>query len=80
MEEGYTWTTLFFSGSRPDILKTNEPDGKNFRLFCPEDNNWNLGSRVDTERVSNPNTVQVFWVQIKGHRRFIGKVVSGDKT
>jgi hypothetical protein len=33
MEEGDTWTTLFFDGSCPDILRKNELDGKSFRPF-----------------------------------------------
>ena len=80
MEERDTWATLFFSGRCPTILKTNELDGKSFRAFCAEDDNWKLGARVDTERVSNANTIQVFWFQIKGRRKYIGKVVSKGNT
>ncbi|KAJ5586906.1 uncharacterized protein N7459_002671 [Penicillium hispanicum] len=74
MQERDTWTTLFFSGRRPDILTTNEIDSKNFRAFCAEDDNWNLGRRLDDERVSDPNTVQVFWFRVKGRRKYIAKV------
>ena len=79
MEERDTWTTLFFSGRRPDILRANGLDGKNFRPFC-EDDNWKLGCRVDEERISDANNVQVFWFLIKGCKRYIGKVVSRANT
>jgi hypothetical protein len=68
---------LFFSGSRPDILKTSELDGQKFRPFCAEDDNWELGTKADKFRASDANTIQVFWLRIRGHRKYIAKVVSG---
>ncbi|KGO43383.1 hypothetical protein PEX1_020920 [Penicillium expansum] len=74
MEEGDTWATLFFSGSPPDILQTSELDNKTFRPFCAEDDKWKLRSRVDIQRASDANAIQVFWLWINGHRKYIGKV------
>lgn len=78
MEEGDTWMNLFFSGSRPDILKTSELEGQKFRPFCVEDDNWELGAKADKSRPSDANTIQVFWLRIRGHRKYIAKVVGGD--
>jgi hypothetical protein len=80
MEEGDTWTTLFFDESCPDILRKNELDGKSFRPFRPRDENWKLGRWVDTPREPNANTIQVFWLPIEGREELIAKVVSGDDT
>ena len=79
MAEEDTWTTLFFSGGRPDILKMSELDGKSFRPFCAKDDNWKLGPRADISRSPDANAIQVFWLRIRGHR-YISKVVSGDNT
>lgn len=76
MEEGDTWTNLFFSGSRPNTLNANELEGQKFRPFCAEDDNWELGSKVDISRVPGANSIQVFWLRIKGRRKYVGKVVS----
>ena len=78
MGEDVNWMNLFFSGSRPDILKASELEGQKFRSFRAEDNSWELGTKADKSRVSNANTIQVFWLRIRGHRKYIAKVVSGD--
>ncbi|OQE39863.1 hypothetical protein PENCOP_c006G04973 [Penicillium coprophilum] len=82
MEEEDIWTSLFFSGICPNILETNEPPGNQFRPFGPEDgaedDNWNLGRKVDISREPDPNTIQVFWLRIKGRSKYIAKVVSDD--
>ena len=82
MEEGDTWMNLFFSGNPPDILKTSElvgqKFGQKFRPFCAEGDNWELGTKADILRESDANTIQVFWLRIRGRRKYIAKVVSGD--
>jgi hypothetical protein len=78
MEDGGTWMSLFFSGTSPDFLKTNEPGSQTFRPFCAEDDNWGLGTKVDISRVPDATCIQVFWLRVKGRRKYIGKVVSGD--
>ncbi|KGO61331.1 hypothetical protein PEX2_094190 [Penicillium expansum] len=74
MEEEGTWINLFFSGSRQNILNANEIEGQKFRPFCAEDDNWELGGRADISRVPDTNSIQVFWLRIKGRRKFVGKV------
>ncbi|QQK44162.1 lipase/esterase [Penicillium digitatum] len=74
MGEDVNWMNLFFSGSRPDILKASELEGQKFRSFRAEDNSWELGTKADKSRVSNANTIQVFWLRIRGHRKYIAKV------
>ena len=78
--EGDTWTTLFFDGSRPDILKNNELDSKSFQPFYARDENWKLGRWVDTSRQLDAKTIQVFWLLIERRRKLVCKVVSGDDT
>jgi hypothetical protein len=75
MDEGDDWANLFFSGQPPDFVRTlsNNPD---FRPFSPETDEWELGRRVDEFRESHGTRIQVFWLRIEGHRKYVAQVVS----
>jgi hypothetical protein len=75
MEEGDDWATLFFSGQPPDFVKllSNNPD---FRAFFAGTDGWQLGERVDKFREACGMRIQVFWLRIKGHRKYMARVVS----
>lgn len=80
MDEGETWASLFFSGSPPDILKTNQFEDKVFRPFFVEHDDWELGRWIDISRRLDSTTIQVFWLRVKGRRKYVGKVVCGEIT
>lgn len=80
MEEQDTWSSLFWSGKCPDILKTKELNITNFQQFTTKDENWTLGPRIDVLRKAGPTTVQVIWLRINGHRRYVAKVVSRQES
>lgn len=77
MEEENSWTSLFFSGNRPEFVKNKEVNGeKEFRPFRPEVENWILGDLADKSRPTNEKNIQVFWLWSNGRKKYIGKVVS----
>lgn len=79
MEQEGTWASLFFSGGCPAILEKNELPAKSFRPFSPEVDNWKIGPQIDAyRRTKVNNNIQVFWIRIKGHRKYVAKVVSRD--
>ncbi|PYH94467.1 hypothetical protein BO71DRAFT_325301 [Aspergillus ellipticus CBS 707.79] len=75
MDEEGTWAHLFFSGSRPDLLKNKEFNGEEkFRPFCAETEDWKLGELVDKSRPTDASNIEVFWIRINGRRKYVGKV------
>ena len=76
MDEEGTWAHLFFSGSRPDLLKNKEFNGdEKFRPFCAETEDWKLGELVDKSRPIDASNIEVFWIRIHGRRKYVGKIV-----
>lgn len=80
MDQEETWTSLFFSGNCPRILEKNELPVKSFRPFSPEVDNWKIGPQIDGYRRTSAATIQVFWIRIRGHRKYVAKVVSRETS
>ncbi|KAE8404445.1 hypothetical protein BDV37DRAFT_247413, partial [Aspergillus pseudonomiae] len=73
MEEEDSWINFFFSGNPPEFVNEIKAD-QQFRPFCSRDDAWKLRGLADKTRPIDETRIQVLWLLINGHRRYVGNV------